>query len=60
MATIWWLQSPNVNVSYYFDTIGKTMDRLLGVYDNILILGDFNSEINDTPMKDFLDTTLKV
>ena len=41
------------NVSYYLSHISKEMDKLLGNYGNILMLGDFNYTVSETDMKDF-------
>ena len=45
--------SPHRDSSYYFF---KALDELLGDYDNILLLGDFNSTQKEQCMKDFCET----
>ena len=42
--------------SYFLSHIGKALDKLLGDYDNILLLGDFNSTQEEQCMKDFCET----
>ena len=42
-------------ISYFLDQMGKGIDKLFGNYDNILMLGDFNSTILEKPMMDFCD-----
>ena len=42
--------------SYFLSHIGKALDKLLGNYDNILLLGDFNSTQEEQCMKDFCET----
>ena len=32
------------------------MDKYIESYDNLLVMGDFNSEITEDPMKNFCDT----
>ena len=36
--------------------LSKSLDYYLSYYDNIVILGDFNSEITETHMKEFINT----
>ena len=43
------------SISYFLGNIGKQLDKLLGNYENILILGDLNSTIAENDMKDFCD-----
>ena len=42
--------------SYFLSHIGKALDKLLGNYDNIVLLGDFNSTQEEQCMKDFCET----
>ena len=43
-------------ISYFRTHVGNTLDKLLGDYDNILILGDFNSSLAEPTMKDLCET----
>ena len=43
-------------ISYFLTHVGNTLDKLLGDYDNILILGDFNSSLVEPSMRDFCET----
>ena len=43
------------NISYYLSQISKEIDQLLGNYENILMLGDFNSTVSEIDMKDFYE-----
>ena len=42
------------NLSYFLGHIGKALDKLIANYDNLLLIGDFNSEISERVMTDFL------
>ena len=41
------------NISYFLKHVGKSLDNYLGNYDNLLLLGDFNSVITEEAMCDF-------
>ena len=43
-------------ISYLLEHVGNALDKLLGNYDNILMLGDFNSSQAETSMKVFCET----
>ena len=43
-------------ITYFLTHIGNTLDKLLVDYDNILILGDFNSTVTEPSMRDFCET----
>ena len=43
------------SICYFLTQISKELDKLLGNYDNILILGDFNSLVTESYMKDFCE-----
>ena len=43
-------------ITYFLTHIGNTLDKLLGDYHNILILGDFNSTVTEPSMTDFCET----
>ena len=42
-------------ISYFLSHVSKGLDRYIGNYDNILLLGDFNSTMSEKPMKDFCE-----
>ena len=44
------------NIKNFLDQIGKELDRFLPNYENLLLLGDFNSEMCEEHMKDFCET----
>ena len=44
------------STSYFLSHIGKALDELLGNYDNIILLGDFNSSQEEQCMNDFCET----
>ena len=43
------------NISYFLSHVNKGLDKFLGNYDNILLLGDFNSTMPERPMKNFCE-----
>ena len=42
-------------VTSKLEFIGKSLDHYLAFYDNIILLGDFNSEVKETSMSDFCE-----
>ena len=49
--------NPHRDLSLYFlNHIGKALDKLLGDYDNFLLIGDFNCTQEDKCMIDFCET----
>ena len=42
-------------ISYFLTNVSKELDKLLGNYDNVLVLGDFNSPVSEKYMKDFCE-----
>ena len=44
------------NISYFLNHVGRNIDSLIGLYDNIMVIGDFNSQIEETSLKEFCDT----
>ena len=44
------------NITNYLSELGRQLDNHLGKYDNILLIGDFNSETTETSMNEFCDT----
>ena len=44
------------NIKNFLDQVGKELDKFLPNYENLLLLGDFNSEMSEEPMKDFCET----
>ena len=43
------------SISYFLNNISKELDKFLPSYENLLLLGDFNSSISEKEMKDFCD-----
>ena len=43
-------------VPSHLEKISYTSDLYLAKYDNLLIMGDFNTEVTEPAMKDFCDT----
>ena len=46
---------PKELASYFLDHVSKHLDENMAKFDNILIIGDFNSTMPDVPMKHFCD-----
>ena len=44
------------NIKNFLGQVGKELDKFLPNYENLLLLGDFNSEMNEEAMKDFCET----
>ena len=42
-------------ISYFLNHIGKELDKFLPSYENILLLGDFNSSVKENHMKEFCE-----
>ena len=40
------------SISYFLTRVSKELDKLLGNYDHILLIGDFNSSAYEKNMKD--------
>ena len=55
MVTTWMLQ-PKKIISYFLDHIGRDLDNLIGNHENLLIIGDLNSQKIEDEMKEFCDT----
>ena len=43
------------SISYFLCHVSYEIDKFLVNYDNILILGDFNSTMSEKPMMDFCE-----
>ena len=43
------------NIGTHLQIIGKTLDKLITSYDNIILLGDFNVESEEAKMSEFLN-----
>ena len=39
----------------FLNQISEALDKFIGIYDNLLLIGDFNSETEEENMKDFCD-----
>ena len=44
------------NISNFLNHVSKELDRFLPQYENLLLLGDFNSEMDEDDMKNFCET----
>ena len=44
------------NIENFLECIGKELDRFLPQYENLLLLGDFNSEMCEEHMENFCET----
>ena len=43
------------NIAKYLCELGKLLDNFLSKYDNVLLVGDFNSETSESRMNEFCD-----
>ena len=43
------------SISFFLNNIGKELDKVLPSYDNILIMGDFNSTVLEKEMQEFCE-----
>ena len=43
-------------ISFHFNELGKNLDTLTSKYDNIIVMGDFNTEPTDTAPSNFCET----
>ena len=43
-------------ITNYLNEVGFHIDKLLGNFDNLILIGDFNSEMEEEKMKDFCET----
>ena len=43
------------HIGKYLLDLGRSLDSLIGKYDNLLLVGDFNSETSETCMSEFCD-----
>ena len=46
---------PSQSQTYFFDEIEKSLDSLSSKFENFVLLGDLNCEINDNTQNDFMD-----
>ena len=44
------------NVEYYLRNLGSALDKYIKTYDKCLLAGDFNAEVTETKMENFLET----
>ena len=47
---------PSENSEYFINSLTKIIDYFANIYDNHLILGDFNLEPTDSSLMGFLDS----
>ena len=45
---------PSQRSSYYFNEIGKVINTYLATYDKLILVGDFNKEVTDHDISDFM------
>ena len=53
MAIVCSYNSKHSNIESHLDSLSKSIDSLSSKYDNFVLLGDFNSCMEDFPMKTF-------
>ena len=46
---------PCQNIEYYLQNIGSALDKYIKTYDKCLLVGDFNAEVSETKMENFLE-----
>ena len=46
------------HIGSFLCNVGKSLDYLIGKYENLIIIGDFNSQMEEYAMKDFCETYL--
>ena len=44
------------NISYFLSHVGRELDKYLTKYENLLLLGDWNSAVTEERMKEFCET----
>ena len=44
------------SISYFLDRISKVMDKYMGKYENMILLGDFNASVTESTINDFCET----
>ena len=44
------------NIDNFLYSLGTSLDYYIGKYDNIFLMGDFNSELTETEMAEFCET----
>ena len=47
---------PSQSDNYYFNSVSKALLPYLGIYDRILLCGDFNAQVHEPVLNDFLIT----
>ena len=43
-------------ISHFLDDVSKKVDKHMKIYDNMIIMGDFNSELSENAMIEFCET----
>ena len=46
---------PSQDDKFYFDNIGKALELYNNKYDKVLLAGDFNAEVKETILMNFLE-----
>ena len=44
------------NISYFLEHVGRQIDKYLSKYENLLLIGDWNSAVTEKKMKEFCET----
>ena len=53
---LWCSYDPKFSqISFHLNELGKSLDNLTSKYDNIILLGDFNTEPTDTILSHFCE-----
>ena len=47
---------PAPDVEYYLRNVGSVLDKYIKTYEKCLLTGDFNAEVSETKMENFLET----
>ena len=45
-----------VYIFHFIENIGSSLDKFIETFDNLLPIGDFNSEVEEEEMKEFCET----
>ena len=53
MALIFGIQSKNELITHFLNNVGSHIDNVMGNYDNLILIGDFKSEMEEGKMKEF-------
>ena len=54
MVRIWWFNPNKDNILNFVNQLGNILDFYMARYENVLLLGDFNSEMSETTISAIL------